>query len=311
MSDNKTDIWHRGAASAPGVVNLNIKPAMALLLLLLNFIVGFIITGFLTYFLIIPATGGRPAATVYLSTIVQDIFLFIAPPLVTAMLATRRPARLLGLMEHPKAIGLLLVGLMFVVSVPAQEFLIYCNYHLEWISQELADYAREIEAHASTAVGALVGNTSVAALILNILVVGVAAGFSEELLFRGGILKLLLCTRMNRHVAVWLVAFIFSVIHFQFLGFVPRMLLGAYFGYLLLWSRSLWLPVAAHVLNNTVYVVTAWFSVRREGIAALDAEPEVWSWPITAMSFAAVIVTLYFLYRVNSSASPSAGNLER
>ena len=142
MSDNKTDIWHRGAASAPGVVNLNIKPAMALLLLLLNFIVGFIITGFLTYFLIIPATGGRPAATVYLSTIVQDIFLFIAPPLVTAMLATRRPARLLGLMEHPKAIGLLLVGLMFVVSVPAQEFLIYCNYHLEWISQELADYAK-------------------------------------------------------------------------------------------------------------------------------------------------------------------------
>lgn len=60
---------------------------------------------------------------------------------------------------------------------------------------------------------------------------------------------------MNPHGAIWLAAVIFSAVHMQFFGFVPRLILGAYFGYLLLWSRSLWLPVAAHALNNALAVV--------------------------------------------------------
>ena len=41
----------------------------------------------------------------------------------------------------------------------------------------------------------------------------------------------------------------------QFYGFVPRMLLGVLFGYLLVWSGSLWLPVIAHLLNNGIAVI--------------------------------------------------------
>jgi len=41
----------------------------------------------------------------------------------------------------------------------------------------------------------------------------------------------------------------------QFYGFIPRMLLGTLFGYLLLWSGSIWLPIAAHFVNNAVAVV--------------------------------------------------------
>ena len=44
------------------------------------------------------------------------------------------------------------------------------------------------------------------------------------------------------------------------------MLLGAYFGYLLIWTGSLWAPVAAHMLNNMMFVLTAWLQVR-------DGEP--------------------------------------
>jgi hypothetical protein len=49
-----------------------------------------------------------------------------------------------------------------------------------------------------------------------------------------------------------LASFLFSAIHLQFYGFLPRLILGLIFGYLFLWSRNLWLPVIAHFINNAV-----------------------------------------------------------
>jgi len=43
----------------------------------------------------------------------------------------------------------------------------------------------------------------------------------------------------------------------QFLGFLPRLLLGLVFGYVYLWSGKLWLPILAHFINNVVPVITA------------------------------------------------------
>ena len=60
---------------------------------------------------------------------------------------------------------------------------------------------------------------------------------------------------MNRlFTVIWITAILFSAFHLQFYGFVPRMLLGAYFGYLLLWSKNIWLPICAHFFNNALTV---------------------------------------------------------
>ena len=55
---------------------------------------------------------------------------------------------------------------------------------------------------------------------------------------------------------IWTAAILFSAFHLQFYGFFPRMLLGAYFGYLLYWSHSIWLPIFAHFINNAIAVIT-------------------------------------------------------
>lgn len=75
----------------------------------------------------------------------------------------------------------------------------------------------------------------------------------------------MMSTRLNVHVTIWVVAVIFSLFHFQFFGFMPRLLLGAYFGYLLVWSRSLWVPVLVHVFNNSLVVFSTWHSVNNPG----------------------------------------------
>jgi uncharacterized membrane protein (Fun14 family) len=54
----------------------------------------------------------------------------------------------------------------------------------------------------------------------------------------------------NAHVAIWISAFLFSSLHMQFFGFVPRLALGALFGYLYSWSGNLIVPIVAHFINN-------------------------------------------------------------
>ena len=61
------------------------------------------------------------------------------------------------------------------------------------------------------------------------------------------------------HLSVWLTAFVFSAVHLQFLGFFPRLILGAALGYMLVWSGSLWLPIIAHFTNNAFAVVVTYF----------------------------------------------------
>ena len=95
--------------------------------------------------------------------------------------------------------------------------------------------------------------------MVNILIIAVIPALGEELLFRGVIQQLFLKWNGKVHLSIWLTAFIFSAVHMQFLGFFPRLILGAVLGYMLVWSGSLWLPIIAHFTNNAFAVVVTYF----------------------------------------------------
>lgn len=275
-----------------------------LLLLLCTFLICFVLTAGASY-VIGRALSGNPAAAVRISAVTQDFLTFIIPAIVTALLVTRRPAELLALITRPAGMAIVATVLVMGVSLPAQEAVIYWNYHLSLPASMAAfeEAARSMEEAAGGAMKLLLSDTSVSALIVNILIVGILAALSEELLFRGCFQRLLTTAGVNPHVAVWTVAFCFSALHMQLFGFVPRLLLGAFFGYLLLWSGSLWLPVIAHALNNTLYVLTAWHQVRTVGTQALDAEPELMPVWLTVASVLATAAALVWLYRLRQGAT--------
>ena len=91
------------------------------------------------------------------------------------------------------------------------------------------------------------------------MVIAIIPAVGEELLFRGVIQKLFLKWNGKVHLSVWLTAFVFSAVHMQFLGFFPRLILGAVLGYMLVWSGSLWLPIVAHFTNNAFAVLLTYF----------------------------------------------------
>lgn len=247
-----------------------VKPGIGLALLgcvfLFCLIVASLIIGMLSKII------ARPEAALRIGTVVQDFMVFIIPAIVTAMVASRLPARLLAVDRWPGWGGVLLTLLAMCVSVPAMNVLIEWNQNIS-LPESMAGFEaqmRAMEDAAAESAKLLIGGSGVGALIVSVLIVGVLAGFSEELFFRGAFQRLLGMTKLNKHAAIWIAAFVFSAIHFQFFGFVPRLLLGAFFGYLLWWSGSLWLPIIAHVFNNTVVVLSEYYQNADPSVADLN-----------------------------------------
>lgn len=187
---------------------------------------------------------------------VQDIFAFIAPGIVAMAMFYRRPLQVMGLDRAPSWMSILFIILFYVISIPAMNWLVHINEAMSlpsWMSG-LENWMRSTEDAAAEATRNILDVNTVGSLIATIFVVGFMAGLSEEILFRGAMLRTMQDSRLGKHAVVWIVAILFSALHMQFYGFVPRMVLGLWLGYLFVWSRSLWVPIIAHTLNNSTVV---------------------------------------------------------
>ena len=145
-----------------------------------------------------------------------------------------------------------------VVAMPAMNYIIDWNesIRLPESMSDIEQMLRQYEDMAKTATDNLTKGKSFGGILVLILTVGCLTGFGEEVFFRGMFTRLIIDKPCNKHIAIWIGAFLFSLMHFQFYGFVPRMLLGGFFGYLMVWSGSLWLPIIAHAINNSLAIVS-------------------------------------------------------
>lgn len=285
-------------------IRLAVRPAVSLILLACLFIFFLMATAFIMQFLVskIPNQAGA----LRIGAVIQDLLVFIIPAIATAMVSTRLPARLLMIDSKPTLIMILATLAAMIVSVPAMNLLVEWNNSVEFPDSlsEVAAQMRAMEDAAEKSVEILMGGTSIGSLIISILIIGVMAGFSEELFFRGALQRILTFST-NAHVAIWLTAFIFSAFHLQFFGFFPRLLLGAFFGYLLYWSGSLWLPIAAHVFNNSIVAIVQW--MRQRQLIGVDLD-KVGSNPgetpdmiLFIISIILTLVAIFILYHISQS----------
>lgn len=158
---------------------------------------------------------------------------------------------------------------VFLFVIVIQVFFMPFNGWLQAINQSMQlpaslkgieDFMRNMEDSLSGMTKFLTTFNSVGELILAFLVIAVIAGVGEELIFRGLIQRKLYLATKNPHVAIWVAAFIFSAIHFQFYGFLPRLMLGAMFGYFYYFTGNIWIPIVAHIFNNGLAVMLLFLS---------------------------------------------------
>jgi hypothetical protein len=169
-----------------------------------------------------------------------------------------------------------------------------------WINQQLPlpNWMREMEESANALVKILLQMDSPAELLLNLLTVGVVAAVGEELVFRGLVQNQLQKIFRQPVVAIWVTAIVFSAIHMQFVGFLPRMVLGAGLGYLAYWSRSLWLPIVVHFLFNSMQVIAYYFLGDKAGQFAPDQTIEAPNWLGGALGLVLLLSIGYYLNRL-------------
>ena len=189
--------------------------------------------------------------------VVQSIGLFIIPSLILAYLFGGQISEYLNTNKSPQLRSAIVAIAIILVSSPMINMLAELNSKLalpEFLSG-LENWMRSSEDSANEITQLFLKTDSIWGLLFNIFMIGIIPAIGEELLFRGIIQRIFTDWTKNYHWGIWISAILFSALHLQFYGFIPRAILGAIFGYMLVWSGNLWFPIIAHFVNNSTAVI--------------------------------------------------------
>jgi membrane protease YdiL (CAAX protease family) len=224
--------------------------------------------------------------------------MFLLPALFLAFLWSDKLVAYLTLNSKIRWVDIILVSLLMLVLIPFVNLLASLNNQIVMPEalKSLELWMRNMEKSVTISTQSLLNITGIDQLALNILLIAVLPALCEELFFRG-IVQKVLSERKHFYLAIWLTAILFSAIHMQFYGFFPRMLLGALFGYLLLWSGSIWLPIFAHFINNAVVVVFYYLRFNNFVLVDLDSIGSGDSWWLGMISGITTAGVVYVLFK--------------
>ena len=280
------------------------------------------------FLLSIPAMGSialfpQPVTTEALKWVqlIQTAALFLLPPLLMAFLWAKQPLEWLKLKSETRGYGLWAIFLM-LMALPAINLVGYFNQQMSLPAflEPLEQWMKTAEANAAHLTEQFLSVTTFDGLIINILLMALLPAVAEELTFRGMLQNLFevkdetLKKKGNRvHIAIWCSAILFSAIHMQFYGFLPRMLMGALFGYALVWTGSLWIPILMHFTNNAMAVILYFLAIRSgwdmDKVDTIGTNDTLW---LGVVSLVLTIIGIYAFRRSttmsNASSRISSGN---
>lgn len=214
-----------------------------------------------------------------------------------------KPGEVLQL-RLPKPVWVpLLAGLVMLVALPLVQwtFLPANSIQLPSFLQPLEQAMLDQESQVQRALMGMFTQGGAAALPFHLLVFAIMPGLCEELFFRG---FLLAHTRRhwNVHLAVWAVALLFSLMHFQVLGLFSRLLLGGLLGYFVVYGGSIWPAVIAHAIFNGVAVAaTVLAAGSLEESAPLPEEAR----PVWYLALASGLLTAFLMNRYRDAVEPA------
>ncbi|MCL2290476.1 MAG: CPBP family intramembrane metalloprotease [Bacteroidetes bacterium] len=236
----------------------------------------------------------------YVTQSISSFGVFFAPALLFSYCASKRwfSYSEADQIAAPPLVGYVLILSLFILPVIACLGYLNEQITLPESMQNIEIWMRKMEEASKVALHTLTANSNIPILLLNIMVMAIFPAIFEEFLFRGAIQPLFTKWFNNKHVAIIVTAFIFSAIHFQFYGFIPRFLLGIYLGYLLIWGKSLWLPIIAHFMHNAVSLILD-YGAQRRGIDLETVDPSQIRefYPVVLFSTFCVTLCIYYLWK--------------
>ncbi|MGL5562907.1 MAG: lysostaphin resistance A-like protein [Tannerellaceae bacterium] len=194
--------------------------------------------------------------------LIQSIFTFLLPAIFAANIISIKPTSFLNINTTCTTSKYALAGVCIVILLPVITLSSLLNESISfsYFLEPLEQIFQKWETQAKELTYLLINTKSPIEIGYNYLIIAIVAAVAEEFLFRGVIQNILVYRLKNHHSAIWIAAAIFSFTHFQIYGFVPRLILGAYLGYLLYWTRCLYIPIFAHFCNNA-FTLTVMYGI--------------------------------------------------
>ncbi len=230
--------------------------------------------------------------------LLQSFGLFILPPFLLAYLFYEKPIESLYLTKKISVKESLLAAAFMILIIPIINLLTAWNQQLilPQAFHDIEVWMRMAESETAALTEKMVQVHGLQALFYNLFLMALLPAMGEELFFRGTLQSFF--AKKNTHRAIWITAFIFSTIHFQFYGFLPRLLLGAFFGYLLVKSGSLWLPIIGHFINNAMAII--FYYLKFNGYQSFDVDKigtgeTIWVSCLVAI----LLITVSILFNTN------------
>lgn len=183
---------------------------------------------------------------------VKALFSFLIFPILYILFFKKYLKDYINIQTSYFLLFLLLAPLTLFILMPFIGFLVHVNksFHLPEALKHIEEWMLKTEKQNEALTKMMVFYDNRQEFILIFLVVAILPAIGEELLFRGILQNELMISFKNPHVGIWLASIIFSALHFQFFGFLPRLALGVLFGYMYYWSGNFLVPVFLHFLNN-------------------------------------------------------------
>src|SRR5690606_35309972 len=225
----------------------------------------------------------------------SSIGTFVVPALLLKYIERNRTHYLNFSTPNPKRLMIIALVIM-LVSSPFLELTSLINQQMQLpdFLSDMESWMKAKEMEMAQLTEKLLYTSTISGLLFNLFMIAVLPAIGEELVFRGRLQPIFHRWTNNIHAGIWISAILFSAIHIQFYGFIPRMLMGAVFGYMLYWGKSIWLPIIAHFMNNATAVIYT-FVLLKQGKSFEEINNEGvphWSLYIVSAFFLA-----FFIYR--------------
>lgn len=242
--------------------------------------------------------GSDIAFTRYI-LILQDITLFIIPSVIILKLLKRETEDSFSefKLPHLKEVGLVIILAFCIFPITSFTGQINSAMHLPAPLSGVEQWMIRQEGKADDLLSLLIDVDTFPGMLLNLLMIALLPAIAEELIFRGVFQNIFCRLFRSGHLAICFTALIFSTIHFQFFGFVPRFILGLVFGYLFYWSGKLWLPVISHFVNNAFAVIMSYIQSGEKLNAPADAP--LWHQIIILPLPVTLVFVILFYFRNN------------